>query len=93
MAIPLWRDHLLAGAEARFWSARTTSDGSETDPYVLLSAHVVWRDLPRGFSATLKVYDLTGITWHEPSVAEDSHPITRIPHRGPEVQLRLSYGF
>jgi hypothetical protein len=53
----------------------------------------VWRDLPKGWSAQLKVYDVTGQPWVEPSLAEDSRPIVRIPHGGPTAVLRLSYGF
>lgn len=94
VAYPLWREHLFAGSELRFWSAREVVDrGEPTAPHVQLGAHVVWKDLPRHFTASLKVWDLTGLAWYEPSVAEDSRPIARIPHRGPEVQLRLSYGF
>ena len=49
--------------------------------------------LPKGLSATLKVYNLTGVTWYEPSTAEDSFPVVRIPHPGPTVSLRLSYQY
>jgi iron complex outermembrane receptor protein len=90
---PLWREHLLIGVEARYMSGRRASidDTSMTSGVMLLSAHVTWRGLPAGLSAALKVYNLVGTTWYEPSTAEDSFPITRAPHTGPTVTLRLSY--
>ena len=95
ISVPLWRDHLFLGAEGRVWSARRLMPGSteSTDPVALLSANVSWRDLPRGLSVMLKVINLTGQTWYEPSITEDSHPVLRVPHGGPTVIARLGYEY
>src|SRR5262249_10531528 len=90
---PLWRDHLLIGLEARYISnRRATIDGSSQAPGSLrLSAHLSWSGIPKGFSASLKVYDLTGQTYEDPSPAEDSFPITKVTHSAPTVVFRVSY--
>jgi hypothetical protein len=79
LSLPVWRDHLFVGAEVRYRSPVRLGLGS--------------LDLPKGWSAQLKVYDVTAQPWVEPSLAEDSRPIVRIPHGGPTAVLRLSYGF
>jgi iron complex outermembrane receptor protein len=93
VSVPLWRDHLHAGAELKVISPRLLDPGGtdETPTATILNAHVTWRDLPKGLSATLKVYNLTAQTYYEPSSAETSFPIARIPHAGPTVLLRLTY--
>jgi outer membrane receptor protein involved in Fe transport len=95
LSVPVWRDHLLLGAELRFGSARRYDPTSTatTDPFAAVSAHVIWRDLPRGFSLMVKVYDVTAQTWYDPSVTEESSPILRVPHAGPSIVGRLSYEY
>jgi iron complex outermembrane receptor protein len=95
LSVPAWRDHLVFGLELKVISERRLSDESPalTDPAALLDAFVMWKGLPKGLSAIFKVYNLTGITWYEPSAAEDSFPIVRIPHPGPTFSLRLSYQY
>jgi hypothetical protein len=93
--VPLWRDHLALGLEGRVISSRRLSLDSpdETATYVLVNAFLTWKNLPKNFSASIKVYDLFGQTWYEPSVSEDSFPIRQIPHTGPNGVLRLSYAY
>ena len=82
-------------AASRFISARRY-DPASTDtlaPYVTVNAHLTLVDVPKGLTVSFKVYNLGSTTYYEPSVAEDSHPIARIPHPGPQLQLRLSYLF
>jgi iron complex outermembrane receptor protein len=95
IAAPLWRNHLFAGAELRVISPRLVTPGTNdyTPTAVLVSAHVSWRDLPRGLSASLKVYDLSAQDYYEPSTAETSTPIAHIKHSGPTVLLRAAYAF
>src|SRR5262249_40228945 len=95
LSVPVWRDHLILGVEGQLISQRKLLETSpdESDVTVRLHAFVTWKGLPRGLMATLKVYDLTGQTYYEPSQAEDSFPIVRIPHDGPTVVLRLSYAY
>jgi outer membrane receptor for ferrienterochelin and colicin len=95
LSLPVWRDHLFVGAEVRYRSAVRLGLGSleQGGEQLLLSALVSWRDIPKGLTAQLKVYDVTAQPRVEPSLAEDSRPIVRIPHGGPTEVLRLSYGF
>jgi iron complex outermembrane receptor protein len=95
VAVNAWREHLIVGADASFFTSRrvTIAGTDTTDPYVVVGAHILWRDLPKNFSAMLRVTDLVGTTWFEPSTAEQSAPIFRIPHQGPSLQLRLSYAY
>ena len=95
ISVPAWRDHLILGAELKVISQRRLSPDSmeESDPVVLPDLFVTWKGLPKGMMATFKIYNLTGVTWYEPSTAEDSFPITRIPHPGPTFSLRLSYQY
>ncbi len=94
-SIPVWRDHLVLGAEMNVISPRRYSEDSPdlSPTAVLLNAFVMWKGLPKGLAASFKVYNLTGVTWYEPSTAEDSFPIVRIPHPGPTVAFRLSYQY
>jgi iron complex outermembrane receptor protein len=93
LSVPVWRDHLVLGAEAKVISSRRLSNDApdESDTAFLLSAMVMWRNLPKGLVASFKIYNLTAQTYQEPSTAEDSFPVTRIPHTGPTFVLRLSY--
>jgi outer membrane receptor protein involved in Fe transport len=95
LSVPVWRDHLVLGAELKVISPRRLSEDApdESDWVVLPDLFVTWKGLPKGLSATLKVYNITGLTWYEPSVAEDSFPVTRIPHPGPTFSLRLGYQY
>jgi iron complex outermembrane receptor protein len=94
-SIPVWRDHLVLGAELNVMSQRRLSSDSPdlSPPAALLNAFVMWKGLPKGLAVSFKVYNLTGITWYEPSTAEDSFPIVKIPHPGPTFALRLGYQF
>jgi len=98
ISAPVWRRHLVIGTEMRVIGPRLVAEEvpgqslpTELPVVFLMNAHVTWRDLPKGLMATLKVYNLTATQWSEPSTAEDSFPITRIPQTGPTVMLRLSY--
>jgi iron complex outermembrane receptor protein len=95
LSIPAWRDHLILGAELKVIAPRRLSDEAPalTDPVVLPDLFVTWKGLPKGLSATFKVYNITGITWYEPSTAEDSFPVVRIPHPGPTFSFRLAYQY
>jgi hypothetical protein len=95
VSIPLWRQHLVFGTEARLIGPRrfTMESAAESDTVILLNGHLTWKDLPKGFSATIKIYNLAATSWQEPVPAEDSFPISRFPRTGPTVNLRLSYQY
>jgi hypothetical protein len=91
----IWRDHLFFGAEVRVLSPRrlTVESIDESPTNFVMNMFLVWRGLPRNFSATLKVYDILGATNYEPAPTEEVSPIVRIPQTGPTATLRLSYAF
>lgn len=73
---------------------RLTVDNTDESPTTFnMNVFFVWRGLPRNFTATLKVYDVLGVTNYEPAPTEETSPIVRIPQIGPTAMLRLSYGF
>ena len=101
VSVPLWRDHLFAGVEGRFYSSRIyqladPANGipeASTDAFLDLGAHLTWKDLPRGLALTVKVHDATNQHYTIPSTTEDSHPFLQLPAGGLTVVTRLSYGF
>lgn len=93
VSVPAWREHFWIGTEVDVISSRrfTLDTAEESGPMTIWSAFIQWRNLPKGLAASLKVYNLIGKTFYEPSTAEDSYPITRVPRTGPSVVLRLTY--
>ncbi len=93
ISIPAWREHLIVGTELDVISPRRLSleSDEESPTAVLWSAFIQWRGLPKGLSASVKIYNLLARTYYEPSTAEDSYPIAKIPHVGPSFVLRLTY--
>lgn len=92
ISLPLFAGRLVLGGDAQLISSRrfTAAAAAESKPVALFNAHLSLRELVGGFALAIKVYDIAGTTWYEPSQAEDSFPIVRIPHGGPTVVLRLS---
>jgi len=60
---------------------------------VVLNGFVMWKGIPKNFTATLKVYDFLAVTNYEPAPSEETSPIVRVPQKGPVAMLRLSYAF
>src|SRR5262249_3212666 len=91
----IWRDHLFLGMEMHVLSPRrmTLDSTDEGDTNIVMNAFIVWRGLPRNFTATFKVYDIMAVTNYEPAPSEEVSPIVKVPQKGPTAMLRLSYGF
>jgi len=91
----IWRDHLFIGLEVNVISPRrlTIDTTDESDTNFVMNGFFIWRGIPKNFTATLKVYDLLGVTNYEPAPTEETSPIIRVPQKGPVAMLRLSYGF
>lgn len=89
LAVPLYRDRVFAGLEARYTSAVTTPSGGPVNGYWLVNATLFSRELAKGLEVSASIYNLLGTRYYHATGDDIAGEVAR--QDGRSFRVKLAY--